>query len=199
MKNLDDFIFYMGWLIHKVKRLFIAYPDDGFKFHQLDNLSEPDRQLAELIRNPNNLFLFGSRMNVYPDDNILETKPETITCPVRPRTVGFQRYFTNSKGNLFRTEVIFIDEAGLVSYTCMNRCFHERMTYEPIFWQGSERFYLYFDKAEDINKLLSLLLESTEFHIVDDESIHCFEPEPEAWCFKALREYAESLKGESFK
>lgn len=198
MKCLSDFEFQLKRLIHKVKRFLIAHPDDGIKFHQLSHLSETDRKLAELIRNPNSLFLFGSKMNVHPDDNDLEVKPKSIECPVRPKMIGFQRNFTNSKGNLFRAEVIFVDEAGLVSYNCLNRCFFKWMVYEPTLWQGAERFYYYLDKPEDINELLSLLMKSSEFYVADDENIHSFEPDPEAWCFRALREYAESLKGKSF-
>ena len=196
MKYLDDLMFCESWLIHKVKRFLIAHPEDGFKFHQLDNLSESDCKLAECIRNPNNLLLFGSKMNVHPDDNVLEMRPDAFEHLCQPVGLGFSRHFTNSKGNLFRNEIIFVYESGVVSYSCLNRCFHEKMVHEPALWRGAEHFYYYLDDVDEINELVSLLLKSDEFSLFDEEKLNHFKADPKAWRFKPLHEYVESLKGQ---
>lgn len=195
MNYLDDFIVYVGRLFHKVKRFFIAHPEDGLKFHQLDNLSKQDRQLAKCLRDPNNLLLFGSKMNVHPDDIVLTLKPDAFEQLTSVVGLGFHRDFTNSKGNLFRTEIIFVYESGVVSYSCLNRCFHEKMVHEPALWKGAERFYYYLDDSDKVNELVSLLLRSDEFSLFDEEKLNYFKADPKAWRFKPLHEYVESLKG----
>lgn len=126
--------------IYKVRRLLFSFPDDGVKFHQLTTLNEDGREAARLLRDPNNLLLFGSKMDVRPDTFHANFDKERIKDFRGQKPLTFIRLFTNSKGNLFRVELIVIHETGLVEYSCLNRVFYRWMVYEPVLWSGSEGF-----------------------------------------------------------
>lgn len=188
------FMWHVLNFIHQVKRFFIAHPDDGLKFYQLDNLTEHDAELAKLLRDPNNLFLFGSKMGVHPEENPLDIGTDELREYAHGNEVGFIRNFTNSKGNLFRSEIIYVFESGLVSYSCLNRFTYKWMNFEPAMWSGAERYYYYINNPVDIHTLVLRLLGSEEFKITEYEDLRKFEPEPLAWRFKPLIDYVSSLK-----
>lgn len=190
-------MWYVLKLIHKVKRFLFAHPDDGLKFYQLDGLEEHDVELAKLLHNPDNLLLFGSKMGVRPEDNPLTIDVRKMGELTGRDFVAFIRDFTNSKGNLFRSELILVYESGLVSYSCLNRFTYKWMTFEPTTWPGAERYYYYLDDPVDINILVSRLMESEEFKISDLEELKKFSPDPKAWRFKPLQDYVASLKEET--
>lgn len=188
------FMWHVLNFVHQVKRFFIAHPDDGLKFYQLDNLTEHDAELAKLLRDPNNLFLFGSKMGVHPEENPLDIDTDELREYANGNEVGFIRNFTNSKGNLFRSEIIYVFESGLVSYLCLNRFTYKWMNFEPPMWEGAERYYYYLDNPFDVSELLLRLSASDEFEVTDVDAIGAFQPDPQAWRFKPLIDYVSSLK-----
>lgn len=187
-------MWYVLKFIHKVKRFLIAHPDDGLKFYQLDNLEEHDVELVKLLRDPNNLLLFGSKMGVHPEDNPLTIDVRKMADLTGRDFVAFIRNFTNSKGNLFRSELILVYESGSVSYSCLNRFMYKWMTFEPTMWAGAERYYYYLDDPIDVNTLVLRLMGSEEFEVSDLEELKKFSPDPKAWRFKPLQDYVASLK-----
>ena len=191
---LDNFCYWLLWILHKLKRLIFRHPDDGVKFHQLTNLSPSDRELADLLHGPDIFLLFGSKMDVHPKDNQLTVKTEEIGELVGKNFLAFIRHFTNSKGNLLRAEFVLVHESGVVSYSCLNRFSEGWMIYEPTMWSGSDRYYLYLDNPLDLKLLLVRLLGSTEFKLLNKEKLEKFDPDPKAWRFKPLQDYVASLK-----
>lgn len=187
-------MWYVLKFIHTVKHLLFAHPDDGLKFYQLDGLKEHDQMLVKLLRDPDNLLLFGSKMGVRPEDNPLTIDVRKMADLTGRDSVAFIRNFTNSKGNLFRSELILVYESGFVSYSCLNRFTYKWMTFEPTMWSGAERYYYYLDDPNDVNILVLRLMGSEEFEVSDLEELKKFSPDPKAWRFKPLQDYVASLK-----